>query len=142
MRKISFILLAVIALATGCSKQNATPTTALNEMVDTAAATLKYSGAFMNGNEGTVMGTVNIYLKGPSYQLELKDFSVTNGPDLHVYLSKEIQPVNFIDLGKLKSTNGNQLYDISGKPDFSAYKYALIHCQQYDILFGKSELSQ
>ncbi len=142
MRKLLFILSAAIAFVTGCSKQNGTPTTALNEMVDTAAAKLEYSGPLMNGNEGTVMGKVNIYLKGQSYQLELKDFSVTNGPDLHVYLSKEIQPVNFIDLGNLKSTNGNQLYDISGTPDFSVYKYALIHCQQYDVLFGKSELVQ
>ena len=141
MKKISFVLLTLVLIATACSKQNATPTTPLNEMVDTVAV-LKYSGALMNGNEGTVMGTINIYLKDSRYQLELQDFSVTNGPDLHVYLSKEVQPVNFIDLGKLKSTTGNQLYDIPGTPDFSEYKYGLIHCQQYDVLFGKSELAQ
>ena len=86
------------------------------------------------------MGTANMYESVGKYQLELKDFSVTNGPDLHVYLSKEIMPVHFIDLGKLKSTMGNQLYEVPGMPDFTEYKYALIHCQQYNVLFGSSEL--
>ena len=142
MKKILVILSVTVAMVTGCSKQNATPTAPVNEMVDTATSNLKYSGVFMNGNEGTVKGTANIYLNDGKYQLELKDFSVTNGPDLHVYLSKETQPINFIDLGKLKSTNGNQVYDIPGAPDFTVYKYALIHCQQYDIVFGQTQLQQ
>lgn len=142
MKKILFLLSLVVVVATSCSKQNATPTAPVNEMVDTATSNLKYSGVFMNGNEGAVKGTANIYLNDGKYQLQLKDFSVTNGPDLHVYLSKETQPINFIDLGKLKSTNGNQVYDIPGTPDFSEYKFALVHCQQYDVLFGKSQLQQ
>ncbi|HRI21199.1 MAG TPA: hypothetical protein PLA68_09590 [Panacibacter sp.] len=107
MKKILFITAVAVITATACIKQNATPVTPLNETVDTATSDLKYSGILMNGSEGTVMGKVNIYLTDGKYQLELKDFSVTNGPDLHVYLSKETQPVNFIDLGKLKSTNGS-----------------------------------
>jgi len=142
MKKILFITAVAVITATACIKQNATPVTPLNETVDTATSDLKYSGILMNGSEGTVMGKVNIYLTDGKYQLELKDFSVTNGPDLHVYLSKETQPVNFIDLGKLKSTNGSQVYAIPGVPDFIQYKYALIHCQQYDVLFGKTELQQ
>ena len=66
--------------------------------------------------------------------------TISNGPDLHVYLSKEAFPVNFIDLGRIKSTSGNQLYTISGMPDFVQYKYALIHCQRYNHLFGSALL--
>ena len=49
-------------------------------------------------------------------------------------------PVNFIDLGKLRSTAGNQLYEIKGAPDLSVYQCVLIHCQQYNHLFGSAEL--
>lgn len=137
----TIVLLAMAALfITACNKQNASPESPVDEMPDTSTYALKYSGAFMQGHEGTVMGTANMYESVGKYQLELKDFSVTNGPDLHVYLSKEIMPVHFIDLGKLKSTMGNQLYEVPGMPDFTEYKYALIHCQQYNVLFGSSEL--
>jgi hypothetical protein len=45
-------------------------------------------------------------------------------------------PVHFISLGKLKSTNGNQIYAIPGTPDFNEYKYICIHCKEYNHLFG------
>ena len=64
----------------------------------------------------------------------------SNGPDLKVYLSKELQPVNFINLGALKSVNGNQVYDVTGMPDIMEYKYALVHCQAFNHLFGSVEL--
>jgi hypothetical protein len=87
-----------------------------------------------------VSGSVMVYQANGKLQLKLSGFSTTNGPDLKVYLSKEIQPVNFIKLGDLKSTSGNQVYDITGIPDFSQYRYALIHCEQYNHLFGSAEL--
>jgi hypothetical protein len=57
-----------------------------------------------------------------------------------VYLSKEVQPISFVNLGPLKSTNGTQLYNIPTGVDFTQYKYALVHCQQYNHLFGSAEL--
>ena len=33
-----------------------------------------------------------------------------------------------------------RLYNIPDAPDFSQYKYALIHCKQYNHLFGSAEL--
>ena len=96
----------------------------------------------MNGPYGTVSGNVNIYKDSGNYVLALKDFQTSNGPDLHVYLSQEEQPIHFIDLGKLKSTNGNQVYSIHEGTDFEKYKYALIHCQQYNHLFGSTLLEE
>jgi len=136
-RSIIPFLLAVFSLIS-CVKEN-TPTIPLNDNVDTTA-NLKYSGTFMNGPYGRVSGMASIYRQNDSLILSLMNVSISNGPDLHVYLSKEVQPVNFIDLGKLQSTNGNQLYIISGMPDFTQYKYALIHCQRYNHLFGSAEL--
>lgn len=141
MKKLLFALSLVAVMATACNKQNGTPSEMIDEMVDTTAS-LNYTGMFCCGVEGPVSGTVNVYMKDGKYQLELKDFSVTNGPDLHVYLAKEVSATNFIDLGKLKSTNGNQVYNITGMPDFITYKYALIYCQQYSVLFGQSQLQK
>ena len=139
MKNLFLISLTAIIFIS-CTKQNAASTAPADDNVDSATAVLKYSGTFEQGREGTVSGIANIYLKGSKYQLELKDFSVTNGPDLHVYLAQETDGIHFIELGKLKSTNGNEVYDIPGTPDFSTYKYVLIYCQQYSVLFGSSAL--
>lgn len=134
------IIIGAVLLMGSCSKQNATPTNPLNEMVDTTSSMLLLSGMFMNGPHGTVSGVVNIYVANEQVSLALSDFETSNGPDLHVYLSQEVQPVHFIDLGKLKSTKGNQVYTVPDNTDFNLYKYALIHCREYNHLFGSSEL--
>lgn len=123
-----------------CSKKNNTPTTPLNNTVDTAIAISKYAGMFINGPYGNVSGAAKIYFQNNQYKLALENVAITNGPDLHVYISKEIQPATFIDLGSLQSVAGNQLYIIPGNPDFSQYKYALVHCKQFNHLFGSAEL--
>ncbi|MEO7562004.1 MAG: DM13 domain-containing protein, partial [Ferruginibacter sp.] len=74
------------------------------------------------------------------YVLKLADFRSDNGPDLKVYLSKGVSPTAFISLGDLKSTNGNQVYDIPGTPDFTQYRYVLIHCEKYNHRYGSAEL--
>jgi hypothetical protein len=140
MKKNIIYLVFALFFFTACTKRNETSTTPLNETAppDTKATTV--TGTFINGPYGTVTGSAKLYLQSGKYTLALENVTISNGPDLHVYLSKEIQPVNFIDLGKLKSTAGNQVYDITGKPDVEVYKYALIHCQQYNHLFGSAAL--
>lgn len=139
MKNILVILVAVSVLYfTACTKK--TSTGPANEMVDTTTAVLRYQGVFQKGPYGTVSGSVMVYETNGKWQLKLGNFSTTNGPDLKVYLSKEIQPLNFVKLGDLKSITGNQVYEINGNPDLMQYKYALIHCEQYNHLFGSAEL--
>ena len=143
MKQIVFIFCMAAVAISGCTKNNGAPETRLNEMIpsDTTGNTnARYSGIFSNGPYGSVTGSAKVYLQNGKYILALENAAISNGPDLHVYLSKEILPVNFIDLGKLKSTSGNQLYEINNAPDFAAYKYALIHCQQFNHLFGSAAL--
>ncbi|MEO6315740.1 MAG: DM13 domain-containing protein [Chitinophagaceae bacterium] len=143
MKFIYLYALMLVAIFAGCAKENNTPTIILDEMIRSDFATasnLKYTGNFSNGPYGTVAGTAKIYLQENKYTLSFENIAVSNGPDLHVYLSREMQPLTFIDLGKLKSTQGNQLYDVTGLPDFSQYTYVLIHCQQYNHLFGSAAL--
>ncbi|HEV8287195.1 MAG TPA: DM13 domain-containing protein [Chitinophagaceae bacterium] len=138
MKFISVSFLSAFLLLVACKKNN-TPEVDLNEMVDSTAI-IKYQGNFSNGPYGTVTGVAKIFQTGSTYALKLMNFNSSNGPDLRVYLSKEMQPQNFIDLGALKATGGNQVYEINTLIDFMQYKYALIHCRQYNHLFGWSVL--
>lgn len=139
MKQLLIVLLLTITFFSSCIKQR-TPDVALNEVVDTTAKQ-KYTGAFVNGPWGRVSGKAIIsQAYNGQYSLILDSVTISNGPDLYVYLSKEVQPVNFISLGKLKATMGTQVYAINGMPDFAEYKYALIHCQQYNHLFGSALL--
>jgi Electron transfer DM13 len=145
MKTYLMCLLLVSGLLMACKKESTiiTSTKPAMDMVDTGDSSgnlLKYAGTFSNGPYGSIMGSVKIYENAGAYSLVLDSFTVNNGPDLHVYLSKEIQPLNFIDLGKLKSVSGTQVYSIPGIPDFMEFKYALIHCQQFDHLFGNANL--
>lgn len=135
-----YLTMMLLGLAFVSCKKESTPTAALNEHVDPLVATAKTSGGFSNGPYGSVTGTAKIYLTEDKYQLALENFSTSNGPDLKVYLSKEMDPLSFVNLGSLKSISGNQLYDVPASVNTADYKYALIFCQQYKHLFGYSEL--
>lgn len=140
MKKFFLTIVIFTTLLASCSKQNEAPSTPVNETIDTTTVTTLFTGPFTNGPYGTVSGSAKIVVESGKYILSLQNVIISNGPDLHVYISKEVQPIHFIDLGKLKSTNGNQLYAIDGNPDIKVYKYALIHCQQFNHLFGSAVL--
>ena len=138
MKKNTVLIALAAIIISGCTKHN-TPDTPLEQMPDSTAVA-KYSGTFSNGPYGTVSGKAGVYLQNGQYKLALENLLSSNGPDLHVYLSREVQPVNYIDLGRLQSTSGNQVYTVGSTPDFSQYKYALVHCQRFNHLFGSAEL--
>lgn len=130
-----FIVVGIIS----CKKEDLAGTNTLNQTVDTTAV-LQYKGDFVNGPWGAVTGSAAIYKQHDKLILKLNNFNTSNGPDLHVYISKEIMPVTFFNLGKIKSTNGNQVYEILGTPNFKDYKYINIHCVAYNHLFGWAEI--
>lgn len=135
-----FFVLTVLITAVGmsaCTKK-VSDIPIIDDMDTTA--TVLYSGRFINGPYGVTMGIAQIEAVNNQWQLRLDSFNVSNGPDLKVYLSKEQQPISFISLGSLRSTNGSQVYAISGMPDIASYKYALIHCEKYNHLFGSAVL--
>jgi hypothetical protein len=135
------ILMALVSVGflSACTKQNATPNIQLMESIDSLPMT-SMKGNFMNGPFGTVSGNAFISVINNEKKLILENLVSSNGPDLHVYLSKEIQPINFLDLGKLKSINGTQVYSIDNNVNLKDYKFALVHCQQFNHLFGSANI--
>jgi hypothetical protein len=76
------------------------------------------------------------------YTLRFENFSVRNGPDVYVLLSKTNdyggEPLN---LGGLKGTDGAFNYEVPAGTDVAQYKSAIIWCRQFDVLFGHAELT-
>lgn len=136
MKKLIHFLWVILWVVLSSCTKNATSSDQLNEQVGSSATPVTSAMAFTSANSYTVTGNVRVYQKDDKLVLALENFNSSNGPDLRVYLSKEMQPVNFIELGRLKSVQGNQLYDIPGTPDFGNYKFAVIHCQQFNRVFG------
>ena len=140
--KAFLTLLITSFLLVSCIREN-TSTEDLMEMAP-ENATLKYSGNFIQGPYGNnVNGKAEIYEKNDIFTLVFNDsFTINNGPDLYVYVSKEQQPTQFISLGRLKSVNGGQTYTFTSAINFDDYKYAVVHCQQYNHLFSYALLQK
>ena len=48
---------------------------------------------------------------------------------------------SFISLGDLKAASGDQEYDIPATANKSEYKYILIWCQRFSVLFGSANIN-
>jgi hypothetical protein len=137
--KISIILFLFSAIIlTSCKKE--TSTDPLNEMVNSDAVLL-FTGNFTGNGSYNVSGKAEIFKVGNKTQVKLSNFSSSNGPDLQVFLSKQAAPINEINLGELKSTQGNQVYDLNSIPDFDEYKFISIHCVSFNSLFGSAKFN-
>lgn len=135
------LLIAGILLAfSACKKEEKEVAQMVSLQVDTTAI-LKYTADFKGSADVTTSGTAEVYLKNQKYNLKLVNFKTNAGPDLHVLLSKEEMPVNYIDLGTLQKLKGDQAYAIQGMPNFSDYSFICIHCIQYNHLFGTAKIN-
>ena len=72
--------------------------------------------------------------------LSLENFETTNGPDLYVYLARDKEAEDFINLGRLKGNKGNQNYEIPENVDINSYSDVLIWCKAFSVLFGSAKL--
>ncbi len=133
------LVLFLVLFITSCKEDEATPTTPIDDAFNPATATLIKSGAFV-GVGHTVSGTAAIYEGAGKKTVLLDPYSSQNGPDLKIYLSKDEMASSYISLGKLKSTDGKQSYEIPNNTDIATYKFVLVWCEQFTVIFGKAEL--
>lgn len=137
MKKL--IALFLLGLVMGCGSEDATSTDPSNDVFDETKATLLREGTWTGSGSYNASGTAQIYDDNGKKVLLLNNFSSSNGPDLRVYLSTTASATSFVNLGKLKSTSGKQTYAIPDGTDIDQFKFALIWCQQFSVLFGKAE---
>lgn len=89
-------------------------------------------------------GTVYLLSSGRTESILLFDdeVKIQSGPDLYMYPStKNNAKADILNLGLLKGTKGGQSYRIK-KPinQLQKYKYALIYCKKFEVLFTYAPL--
>jgi len=85
-------------------------------------------------------GKAEVISVGDISFLRFEEFEVTNGPDLHVYMTKNGDVDSGIDLGKLKGSIGNQNYAL-GEINADIYNTVVIYCQPFHVYFASAKLS-
>lgn len=94
-------------------------------------------------------GTATVYeLPDESRVLRFENFSVTNGPQLHVILSPNTPDSifsdvgDYVDLGPLSGNIGNQNYTIPDDVNLDEYQSVVIYCVPYNVVFSAAILSE
>ena len=81
--------------------------------------------------------------------LRLDDFTTSNGPDVRVYLvaaadaadNATVTRAGFVELGKLKGTDGDQNYDVPAGLDLGKYRAVTIWCKRFSVNFATAPLT-
>ena len=81
--------------------------------------------------------------------LRLSDFATSNGPDVRVYLvaardaadNATVTRSGYVELGKLKGTDGNQNYDVPASLDLGKYRAVTIWCRRFSVNFATAPLT-
>lgn len=74
--------------------------------------------------------------------VRFEDFNTINGPELHIYMSAGLNNDDFVDLGKIKATKGNVNYELPADLDTKKYRYVMVWCQPFGVLFSYADLTQ
>ena len=80
-----------------------------------------------------------VHSEGKTY-VRYEDYKTINGPDLFVYLSKDLEATDFVNLGEIRGTEGNINYEIPEGINIDEYRYVLTWCKQFGVLFNSVDL--
>ena len=86
-------------------------------------------------------GTVKAIITDKGITVRYENYKTINGPDLYVYLAKDLDAKEFVSLGRIKGTAGNINYEIPPEVDFTKYKYVLTWCKAFGVLFNSAEIN-
>lgn len=89
-------------------------------------------------------GTATLIETEPGrWVVRFEEFSVRNGPNLHVYLSPDADGYakGAVDLGKLKATDGAFNTAVPAGTDVAGLRSVVIWCKQFAVQFAVAPLS-
>lgn len=127
------------------------PGTEANEIVTTtggsggdkamATATESTSPAAVRGTAAhPASGTVRIVSADGKAYVRYENFKTINGPDIFVYLAKDLDAKDFVNLGQVKATEGDINYEIPAGVDPREYPYVLTWCKAFGVLFNSAKV--
>lgn len=124
---------------------------ALTDAALTDAPLLLASGNFVQGDSTyAIAGSASVTREGDTRTLSLRDFSVSNGPDLFLYLvypdttdnasvKAAVDAGNFVNIGELKGNIGNQVYPLPSDVQLENAVVS-IWCKRFSRNFGMAPL--
>jgi hypothetical protein len=140
MRRI--LIIYIVCNLTSCAPEATTPAVPVDlENFDTSGATLIGSGELMGAGGHTASGIASLYRAGTKLVILLDPYESQSGPDLKVYLSRDVSASSFIRVGNLKATSGRQAYEVPGNPDETQYPFIHVWCERYSVEFARAELN-
>ena len=116
---------------------------------DAAPAGLLLQGQFHSVAHET-QGTASVHELGAGRRvLRFTGFTTSNGPDVRVYLvaapdagdNETVTKAGFVELGRLKGTEGDQNYEIPADLDLTTYRAVTIWCRRFSVNFATAPLT-
>ncbi len=86
-------------------------------------------------------GTVRVIDADSKSFVRYENFKTINGPDIYVYLAKDLDAKEYINLGVVKATEGNVNYEIPTDVNLQDYKYVMVWCKAFGVLFNYADIS-
>ena len=86
-------------------------------------------------------GTVRIIESEEGTIIRFENFETINGPGLNLYLSKDLEASEYIDLGPIRGSRGNINYVVPEGIDIREYPYILHWCVPFGILFNYANIT-
>jgi hypothetical protein len=96
-------------------------------------------------HRGSGEATVAQTVEGTTF-LRFESFRVTNGPDLHVFLSRAQRPgthdevYDGVYVGKLKASEGAFSYELPPGTDFASLQSVVVYCVPFRTIFTSAPL--
>ena len=87
-------------------------------------------------------GVVSVVRIGADRFVRFEGVDIAGAPDMHVYLSDRSDgaPGTFVDLGKLKATNGSFNYQVPAQVDLGTVHSVVVWCRQFAVTVTFAEL--
>jgi hypothetical protein len=109
---------------------------------DAAAAPSISTATSVTGTTGhPASGTARVVRADGKTYVRYENFKTIDGPDIYVYLAKDLDAKEFINLGKVRATEGNINYEIPAGVSISDYPYVLTWCKTFGVLFNSAKLN-
>ena len=123
----------------------------VSQVLDTAGALSPVKRGRLHDGDSFHKGSgqaVVYRLPDGAYSLRLENLNVTNGPDLYVVLSPNINPMSaaevtapgYLEVSILKGNLGNQNYPLPAGVDLASLKSLVIFCKQFGVVFSVAPL--
>ena len=86
-------------------------------------------------------GEVRLIRSPEQVIVRYENYDGTNGPDLFVYLAKDLEASEFVNLGRAKGNMGNINYEVPDDVDIDEYQYVMTWCKAFGVLFDYAEIN-